>query len=184
MAAVDEGGCDARCGGQAAMNQDRLGVATSILYREALLLDTQRWDEWTALFTADCEYWVPAWKGEHTPTEDPRREISLIYYATRAGLEDRIWRARSGRSVASFVLPRTQHALTNILLDDRSTDTRLEVLSNFVTHQFLPKEKTIEVFFGRYEHALVAQAGRWLIARKKIILLNDYLPAKVDVYSL
>ena len=166
------------------MNHDRLGIATEILYREALLLDTQRWDEWTALFAADCEYWVPAWKGEHAPTEDPRREISLIYYSTRAGLEDRIWRARSGRSVASFVLPRTQHAVTNILLDDRSTDARLDVLSNFVTHQFLLKEKTVEVFFGRYEHTLVRQAGEWLIARKKIILLNDYLPAKVDVYSL
>jgi len=26
--------------------------------------------------------------------------------------------------------------------------------------------------------------GQWLIARKKILLLNDYLNAKLDFYSL
>ncbi len=166
------------------MKSDQIGIATELLYREALLLDTQRWDEWTALFTEDCVYWVPAWKGEHAPTENPRREISLIYYSQRAGLEDRIWRARSGRSVASIVLPRTQHAITNILLNDESSAERIHVHSNFTTHQFLPKEKTVEVFFGRYEHELLVQSGSWRIARKKIVLLNDYLPAKLDVYSL
>ena len=166
------------------MNRDPLAIASDILFREALYLDTQRWDEWTALFTEDCEYWVPAWKGEHSPTEDPRREISLIYYAKRAGLEDRIWRARSNRSVASFVLPRTQHAVTNIFLGESSTDARINVHANFTTHQFSPKDKTVEIFFGRYDHTLVLQGATWLIARKKIILLNDYLPAKVDVYSL
>ena len=36
-----------------------------------------------------------------TPTDDPDRELSLIYYRGRANLEDRVWRARSGQSVAS-----------------------------------------------------------------------------------
>ena len=77
------------------------GAACDLLYREALFLDTQRWDEWLDLYTSDCEYWVPAWKSAHQVTEDPKREISLIYYASRAGLEDRVWRVRSGRSVAA-----------------------------------------------------------------------------------
>jgi 3-phenylpropionate/cinnamic acid dioxygenase small subunit len=171
-------------GGHFAMSSNAIAIATEVLFREALYLDTQRWDEWTGLFTEECEYWVPAWKGEHAPTEDPRREISLIYYAKRAGLEDRIWRARSNRSVASFVLPRTQHAVTNILLGEPSSETRISVQANFTTHQFSPKEKTVEIFFGRYEHTLVLEGTAWRIARKKIILLNDYLPAKVDVYSL
>jgi 3-phenylpropionate/cinnamic acid dioxygenase small subunit len=177
MAATHEGGVTV-------MNGSPLAIATDVLYREALYLDTQRWDEWTALFTEDCEYWVPAWKGEHTPTADPRREISLIYYTKRAGLEDRVWRARSNRSVASFVLPRTQHAITNILLGEPLNDTTISVQANFTTHQFSPKEKAVEVFFGRYEHTLLLQCTTWRIARKKIILLNDYLPAKVDVFSL
>ena len=82
------------------MNDITLQEATELLYREAYFLDSQAWDEWLALFLEDCEYWAPAWKSEHEPTSDPKAEVSLIYYASRAGLEDRVWRVRSGRSVA------------------------------------------------------------------------------------
>jgi len=75
-----------------------LADASQVLYREAYYLDAQRWDEWLAMFADDCEYWMPAWKGEHELTDNPKREISLIYYGTRAGLEDRVWRIRSGQS--------------------------------------------------------------------------------------
>ena len=88
-----------------------LAECTSLLQREALLLDTQHWDNWLELFTDDCEYWVPSWKGEHQTTENPRSELSLIYYKNRAGLADRVWRVRHGRSVASAVLPRTHRRL-------------------------------------------------------------------------
>lgn len=159
-------------------------IATDLLNREALYLDTQRWDEWLALFTDDTEYWVPAWKGDHTPTENPKRELSLIYYASRAGLEDRVWRARSGKSVAAAVLPRTHHAISNILLHPGATMSAMFVSSYWTTHQYLVKDKEVEVFFGRSEHALECGDGAWRIAKKKVILLNDYLPAKIDFYSL
>ena len=58
------------------------------------------------------------------------------------------------------------------------------LLSNWTVQQFLPKDKTVETFFGRYRHELVKQDGAWRIAKKKILLLNDYLPAKIDFYSL
>ncbi len=129
---------------------DRLAVGAELLHREALYLDTQRWDEWLALFCEDCEYWVPAWKGEHQPTDDPKREVSLIYYAGRGGLEDRVWRVRSGRSVASKPLPRVQHMLGNILLDGSCNDDSMRVLSNWTVHQFKTKRREVEVLFGRY----------------------------------
>ena len=84
--------------------------AEDVLFREAYYLDGRKWDDWLELFTEDCEYWVPSWKDEHQVTEDPKREISLIYYGGRFGLEDRVWRIRSGQSIASTPLPRTTHA--------------------------------------------------------------------------
>ncbi len=158
-------------------------TAADVLHREALYLDTQRWDEWLALFSEDCEYWVPAWKDEHTPTENPKRELSLIYYASRAGLEDRVWRARSGRSVASVVLPRTHHAISNVLVSESGADRR-DVSSYSTTHVYSVKDKTVEVYFARVEHRLVRADADWRIARKRIVLLNDYLPAKLDFYML
>ncbi|PKP67926.1 MAG: benzene 1,2-dioxygenase, partial [Alphaproteobacteria bacterium HGW-Alphaproteobacteria-5] len=62
------------------------------LGREALCLDERKWDDWLALYREDAEYWLPAWDDDGELTVDPQREISLIYYPNRAGLEDRIYR--------------------------------------------------------------------------------------------
>ncbi len=174
---------------------DLLAECWSLLQREALCLDTQRWDDWLALYTEDCEFWVPAWKGEHQITQNPKSELSLIYYASRAGLADRVWRVRDGRSVTSAVLPRTHHAITNVALAPKGdTGTRagdaplaadaIAVDSYWTVHQFLVKESEVEVFFGRYRHVLVRREGELVIQRKVTILLNDYLPSKIDFYSL
>ncbi len=161
-----------------------LAEANAVLFREAELLDARAWTDWLALYAPDCEYWVPSWRNENEATSDPKRELSMIYYSSRAGLEDRVWRVRSGRSVASVVLPRTQHVISNVQVRNVEGNDVLEVCSNWINHQFLPKQKTVEIYFGRYEHTLVRDEGNWLIARKKVLLLNDYLNAKLDFYSL
>jgi len=159
--------------------------ASMLLSKEAHCLDTQNWDDWLALFLPECEFWVPAWKSEHEQTSNPKREISLIYYASRAGLEDRVWRVRSGRSVASKPMPRTQHAISNLMLAPQSeAGGSVKVLSNWTVHQFRTKARETEVLYGRYEHDLVRSGGELRIRRKKIILLNDYMPAMLDFYSL
>ena len=135
---------------------------------------------------------MPAWKGEHQITQNPKSELSLIYYAGRAGLADRVWRVRDGRSVTSAVLPRTHHAITNVALapkGDTGGDSPLAagavaVDSYWTVHQFLVKESEVEVFFGRYRHVLVRREGELFIQSKLTILLNDYLPGKIDFYSL
>ncbi|MDO8299675.1 aromatic-ring-hydroxylating dioxygenase subunit beta [Lacisediminimonas sp.] len=160
-----------------------LHQASELLFREAALLDLRQWDQWLALFAPDAEYWVPSWKNEDQPTSDPKRELSLIYYASRAGLEDRVGRVQSGRAVSSMVLPRTQHAISNVRILAAGPDS-MTVASNWTTHQFLPKDKSVELFFGRYRHEFRRHGDDWLIARRKALLLNDYLPARLDFYSL
>jgi len=148
-----------------------LAEASQVLYREAMYVDAQRWDEWLGLFTDDCEYWLPAWKGEHELTANPKREISLIYYGTRAGLEDRVWRIRSGQSIASTPLPRTTHTVHNILVEDVTADS-MTVLSTWTA------------LFGDYRHSLRMSADGWKIARKYIVLKNDYVPTMLDIYNI
>ncbi|MEI9852442.1 MAG: aromatic-ring-hydroxylating dioxygenase subunit beta [Sphingomonas sp.] len=97
-----------------ALGQDE---AAAYLYREALLLDRMDFDGWLALYTADCLFWMPAWRDDGTQTDDPERELSLIYYRGRRNLEDRIQRIRSGFSVASVVMPRVAHMVGNVLAE-------------------------------------------------------------------
>ena len=62
-----------------------------LLEREARLLDQLRYDDWLAMYTPECVYWVPS-----TPNAgDPRREIAIMF-DDRRRLEDRVYRLRTG----------------------------------------------------------------------------------------
>jgi 3-phenylpropionate/cinnamic acid dioxygenase small subunit len=160
-----------------------LAAGIELIHREARLLDEQRWDDWLALYTEDCEYWMPAWKADGTLTADPRTELSHIYYASRAGLEDRVVRIRSGKSAASTPMPRTAHILGGVLPAESPAD-RLRLESTWVSHVFFPRSNESHAFFGRTEHELVLRGGGWRIAKKKILLQNDYIPTMLDVYCV
>jgi 3-phenylpropionate/cinnamic acid dioxygenase small subunit len=160
-----------------------LADATALLTLEAMLLDEQDWDAWLALYEEDAEFWMPAWKSETEPTEDPLRELSMIYYADRAGLEDRIQRIRSGKSVASTPLRRTAHMVGNVILLGES-DGLLGVKSSFNVHVYDTRAKSQHVFFGRTTHGLVRRDAGLRIRSKKVILANDCIPTMLDVYCV
>jgi 3-phenylpropionate/cinnamic acid dioxygenase small subunit len=162
---------------------DPLAVGAQVLYREAASLDERRWDDWLALFAPDCEYWVPTWRTEEVLAVDPKTELSHIYYASRAGLEDRIVRIRSGKSSASTPLRRTTHLVGNV---ERlsGADDAMQMRSSWTVHVFDPHHKNAYTLFGYSLHALRRIDGHWRIAKKKVVLQNDYLPAMVDIYCL
>jgi 3-phenylpropionate/cinnamic acid dioxygenase small subunit len=161
-----------------------LEIGIEILNREAVYLDEQRWDEWLALFVPDCEYWVPSWKNEEELTSNPQAELSHIYYASRAGLEDRIVRIRSRRSPASTPMPRTSHLLSGFLPLGTPDAQHIRLRSSWACHVFFPRIHESHAFFGRAEHELVLKDGNWLIAKKKTILQNDYIPTMLDIYCI
>ncbi|MGH8009274.1 MAG: aromatic-ring-hydroxylating dioxygenase subunit beta, partial [Candidatus Binatia bacterium] len=119
------------------MDGDVLARCVDLLYREAAYLDERRWAEWLALYTEDAEFWVPAWDDEDRPTDDPRAQLSLIYYSNRAGLEDRVWRIESGLSPASIPLARTCHLVTNAQITERS-NTQVHLSSHWQVHIYKP----------------------------------------------
>jgi len=157
--------------------------AEDLLYREAALLDEGAWDEWLALYTEDALFWMPAWRDENTPTSDPQSELSLIYYEGRRGLEDRVFRARSGQSVASHPRPRCLHCISNVRLIE-PTYSSADVASAFTVFLHDVRADRTHHFFGRYRHTLRNEGGVWRIARKHILLLNDTIPTVVDFYSI
>ena len=96
------------------MNANLQHSVEQFLYRNAELCDGQSWDEYLEQFDEDCEFHVPQWESEHVYTTDPKRGMSLIYYANRSGIEDRVYRIRTGKSAASSPMPRTLHQVANV----------------------------------------------------------------------
>ena len=157
--------------------------AAALLYREGLLLDRLDLEGWLDLYTSDCLFWMPAWRDDGTQTDDPDRELSLIYYRGRRNLEDRVQRIRSGLSVASAVMPRVAHMIGNVLAEPID-DTAVRVDSSFIVNVQDVRTGRSHAYFGRYEHALRREEGGWKISRKVIRLMNDIVPTMLDVYGI
>ena len=153
------------------------------LLKEAAYLDDRLWDDWLALYAVDCVYWLPTWLTEGTLSTDPQRELAHIYYASRAGLEDRVKRIRSMQSPASNSMRRTTHMVGNILTL-AADENALQLRSSWTCHVFDPQHKRTSVLFGSAEYQLRLEERAWKIARKKTIVQNDYLPSMVDIYCV
>lgn len=161
----------------------RWDEAAQLLAIEAHCLDTQRWDDWLALYLPEAWFWVPAWRHDHELIDDPQAEVSLMYYTARAGLEDRVWRVRSGLSAASSPLPRTSHLVASVHLVSADAASAL-VHSAWSCHRLDLRGSQTQTLFGRYEHHLKATPQGWRIAGKKVVLMNDRIPTMVDFYCL
>ncbi|EJM21388.1 MULTISPECIES: benzoate 1,2-dioxygenase small subunit [unclassified Pseudomonas] len=151
------------------------------LYREARYLDDKQWDEWLELYAVDASFWMPSWDDNDELTEDPQREISLIWYGNRTGLEDRIFRIKTERSSASIPDTRTSHNLSNIELLEQA-DGLCKVRFNWHTLSF--RYKTVDSYFGSSFYTLDVRGENPLIKAKKVILKNDYVRQVIDVYHL
>ncbi|HEV8716770.1 MAG TPA: aromatic-ring-hydroxylating dioxygenase subunit beta [Candidatus Binatia bacterium] len=162
------------------MAPELLSRCADLLYREAAALDERRWEEWLALYTEDAEFWLPAWDEDGRPTGDPQSHLSLIYYSSRAGLEDRVWRIQSGLSPASSPLIRTCHLLTNVRITD-VVNGQPHVSSHWQVQIYRPEKQQTSTYFGFYEHVLRLEGDSPRIAKKKIILLNDVVESVLDI---
>jgi 3-phenylpropionate/cinnamic acid dioxygenase small subunit len=160
---------------------DLTARCADLLYTEARLLDRQDWDAWLALYLPDAEYWIPAWDGEHQLTEDPRNDISLIYYADRSGLEDRVFRLRTNISSASVPLPRTCHLVSNVQAEAAGPG-EVAVHAHWQCTSF--RFKQAHYYAGWYEYVLREEAGALRIARKKTVVVNDLIPHVLDFYHV
>ena len=147
---------------------------------EAVALDDRDWDRWLSLYTPDCTYWLPAWRSDGELVEDPRTELSLIYYNSRVGLEGRVFRVRTHRAASAQVLPRTLHQLTPVSVEE--TATGLSVRTNWTVHSVY--ESRVATHFGYALYELVADGPGWLIRSKKTVLLNDRVHEVLDFYNV
>jgi 3-phenylpropionate/cinnamic acid dioxygenase small subunit len=142
-----------------------------LLVQEAACIDERRWEDWLALMAPDG----------HVPTSDPDNEMSLVYYDSRQGLEDRVFRLKSRRSAASEPMARTCHYVTNVRAQVQD-DGSCRVWANWQANNWRHGRTT--TFWGSYEYlvAPTGPAGEWRIRRKKVLLMNDVVPTVLDVH--
>jgi benzoate/toluate 1,2-dioxygenase subunit beta len=153
----------------------------AFLYREARLLDDRAFDRWLDCYAEGCEYWMPAWTDDDDLTTDPHSQISLIYYANRKGLEDRVYRLNTERSSASTPEARTAHFISNVevvAMRDGAIDLR------YNWHTLSHRYQKTQQFFGTNFLTLDTSGEAPRILKKKIVLKDDYIHQVIDVYHV
>lgn len=150
------------------------------LSKESLALDEKDWDAWLAMYSEDAEYWVPAWDSDGKLTDDPTKQLSLIYYSNRGGLEDRVFRFRTERSAASKPLTRTCHIFD--VLEVVEQDYAVRVRTNWMVHSV--RENRVTSFFGSAHYMLEPDQDSWIIKAKKTAVMNDVIPDILDFYMI
>ncbi|NNM56985.1 benzoate 1,2-dioxygenase small subunit [Acidocella sp.] len=155
--------------------------AQAFLYTEARYLDDKDWDNWLALYAADAQFWMPAWSEDDQITTDPQTQISLIYYANRGGLEDRIFRIRTERSSATMPEPRTSHNISNVeIIAQGGGEVKLRFNWFTLSHRY----KTTDTYFGTSFYTLDTSGAAPVIKAKKVVLKNDYIRHVIDIYHI
>ncbi|AQV93943.1 benzoate 1,2-dioxygenase small subunit [Cupriavidus necator] len=158
-----------------------LAAIQSFLYREARLLDDEEWDAWLACYHPEATFWMPCWDDDGKLVTDPQREISLIYYPTRQGLEDRVFRIKTERSSATIPDTRTSHNLSNVEVLGVEGDT---CTVRFNWHTLSHRYQTTYSYFGMSRYTLDLAGAQPRILDKYVVLKNDYINQVIDIYHI
>lgn len=151
------------------------------LYRESRLLDDEHWDEWLACYDQNAVFWMPSWDDDDTLVGDPQREISLIYYPSRQGLEDRVFRIKTERSSATMPSTRTSHNISNVEVESEDAGV---CTVRFNWHTLSHRYKANYSHFGMSRYVIDFSGEAPRILNKYVVLKNDYIHQVIDIYHI
>lgn len=133
------------------------------LYREAMLLDAWRLEEWLALFSPNARYIVPS--TEHPQGNPPEHPALIDDDFTR--LQGRVTRLLSRRAHREYPSSRTRHMVTNVLITEGS-GSEIPVSAAFVVYRV--RNCQVTQYIGRYLYVLEREAGELKIRQKRVEL--------------
>lgn len=153
----------------------------AFLYAEARAQAEKRWADWLAFYADDVDFHMPSWDDDDTLTSDPHNEVSLIYYPSKQGLEDRVFRIETDRSSASTPDTRYNRSISNIEILSQDENS-VELCFNWTTHSF--RYDIVDLYFGTARYVLDTTGPKPLIKKKYVVLKNDYIHHMLDVYHI
>lgn len=172
--------------GAAARHESEAGTAVSIdlhheitlfLYREARLLDEERYRDWLASITTDIHYWIPfrenRFRKDRRPEPGPEDAASL-YNDNYDDLEDRVKRAETGLIWSEDPKPRISRTITNIEVEHAVVPGEIDVYSNIELYRNRRQDEEIW-YNGKRRDRLRRVDGMWKLAQRHVFLNHHVL---------
>ncbi len=159
------------------MADDLAREVERFLYAEARLLDERRFDDWLALFTADCRYWLPLMA---TQERGGGAEISgdtdLAHFDDNKGtLTLRVKRLAPNFAYAEDPPSRPVRMVSNVQAED-GHDGTVRAFSNLIVYRTRLETMT-DIFAGRRDDLLRRNGAGFNIASRKVVLAVNVLPS-------
>ena len=148
---------------------DLLRQIEQFLFLEARLADEGDYDGWEALWTDDGVYWIPA-NGDDI---DPATQMSILY-DNRSRIALRVRQLKHDKRHSQNPRSRLRRILGNVEILDGDPGGDLVVGANFIVYE--SRERGTTIWGGRSEYRLRRIEGRWRMARKKVMLVDNDRP--------
>lgn len=163
------------------MSQELQFAVSQFLYKKSEFCDKYDWDAYLDLYDEDSEYHIPQWIDDHNYVQDPNQGLSYIYYPDRSGLEDRVFRIRTGKAASANPLPRTFHSINNVQVHTREDGL---VEAKVAWHTLYNRQGLEGAFYGHATYLLRPTEQSFKIRRQHSILLNDKIDSVLDFYHV
>ncbi|MEO0412655.1 MAG: aromatic-ring-hydroxylating dioxygenase subunit beta [Pseudomonadota bacterium] len=145
------------------MTQSKEHIRAFIAH-ETWLLNTQAWDEWTALFSPAGAYWMPL-----TPAQDsPKNHVSLMYEAA-ALRAARIARLKKSDGLSVETMPRSVRHVSSLIIDSIS-ENEWHARAAVMMAEYARGE--VNTFHGTVQWHLQASGSGLVIELKRVDLIN------------
>jgi 3-phenylpropionate/cinnamic acid dioxygenase small subunit len=169
-AAVDRNASDWRPGGAL------YGEVLEFLYREAELLDSNRYSDWLALFADDVSYEMPVRTTQYL-SQGPGFQTMEFFNDNMQSLRTRVRRLETDTAWAETPPSRTRHFVSNLLIAPGTRIDECLATTNFMITR-TRGEQGYQLFTGRREDTLrrVGDAS-FRIARRKILVDQTVITA-------
>jgi 3-phenylpropionate/cinnamic acid dioxygenase small subunit len=139
---------------------------TRFIYREARLLDEQRFDEWLELFAEDGRYWMPL---EYGQTD--RRLTASLMDEDLLLLRIRVERLRGIRTYSQKPKSRCHHLLQQPQIDEFDPGTNRYIVWTAM-HYVETRQDRQDLYAAWATHELAVVDGALRIRMKRVDLVN------------
>lgn len=149
------------------------------LYREARLLDAERWDDWLALMAEDVHYWMPTLENRRRADRSGSHRLDggALYNDGLRDLARRVTRFKQPSAWAEDPATRHVHVVSAVEAYQGAVPGEYTVHSTVVNYRSRV-ERDNDLLVARREDVLRAQGDGWRIARRKILMTQSVFMSK------
>lgn len=153
---------------------------SQFLYREARILDEERYEEWLGMMTDDIHYWMPGIQARHrkdkTPRLDPKR--MAFFDDDMLNMRRRVTRFMDPTAWAEDPPTRACHVISNIEVELTDKASEFKVYSTFINCRGRGEAEEFWLTGRRTDILRRGDDGVLRIASREIVTTQTVLLAK------